>query len=242
MKNNKLLTVTIIGALAIAGMGSTAFAATNNISENSITQNFEKGDRPAKPENEVFGKITAIDENSITISLAERKMPDGLKMTGEGARLATPPEIGKGGRGFANGERPEPPANSNGERPEPPTNTNGERPELPTNANGEMPEKINPDNMFTLTGETKTYDISSASFDDFRKKDFSNDQNTDNNTNETKTYKDYSVGDYIAVETESSTSTKAKSVRSAMRGSMGPRGGMRGPKGNKGTNTANNQQ
>ena len=177
MKNNKLLTVTIIGALAISAMGSIAFAATSNILEQGFAQSFEKGDKPAKPENEVFGKITAITADSVTISLAERKMPDGLKMTGEGARLATPPEIGKGGRGFANGERPEPP-----------TNTNGERPELPTNANGEMPEKINPDNMFTLTGETKTYDISSASFDDFRKKDFSNDQNTDNNTNETKTY------------------------------------------------------
>lgn len=231
MKNNKLLTATIIGALALSSMGNMAFAATNNSNQNVEIQNSENVGRPEKPENEVFGKITAIDENSITISLAERKIPDGLKMKGEGARLATPPEIGKGGRGFANGDRPELPPNANGEMSQNGQGFNGgDRPELPPNANGEMREKMNPDDMFTLTGETKTYDISSASFDDFGRQNFANNQNNslNNTTNETKSYKDYSVGDYVAIETSDSTSNTAKSVKNADRGGMGPKGGMGG--------------
>ena len=83
--------------------------------------------------------------------------------------------------------------------------------------------------MFTLTGTIKTYDISNAKFDEFMKRSENN--GTGNNNTETKvtkTYKDYSVGDYVMVELENSSSTTAKSVRNAMmmgHGDMG-KGGM----------------
>ena len=191
MKNNKIIAFAVAAMLGVSTVGSMAAFATN---ATTTTEN----QRPQKPENEVIGKITAISANSVTISLAERKMPEN------------------NGQDF-NGQTP----------PEPPTNANGEKP-----ANGERPN-INFDDFFTLTGESTTIDISSAKFDDFsmRFKDKDETNNTSNTTTETtaaKTYKDYAVGDYIAIELTASTSKVAKSVRSAnmMRGFGGP-----GPKG-----------
>ena len=194
MRKNKILAFAVATMLGVVTVGSMAAFAT------SATTTTNGQQRPQKPENEVIGKITAISANSVTISLAERKMPEN---NGQGFEGQKPPEFNAQD---LSGQTP----------PEPP-------------ANGEKPT-INLDNFFTLTGESTTIDISSASFDDFRMR-FKDKDNTNSTTTETtaaKTYKDYSVGDYIAIELTSSTSKIAKSVRSAhmMRGFGGP-----GPKG-----------
>ena len=202
MKNKKLLTIAIIGALALSSIASNmiTFAAGTNNTQNEV---------PAKPENEVIGKITAVSANSITVTLAEMKAPseDGQNQGNmppkdgegrgnmppkDGAKRATPPEIKR------DGQMP------------PEQRENIER---------------NLDDMFTLTSTSKTYNISNAKFDEFMRHD---DSSSDENT-KTKTYSDYKVGDYVMIELESSTSTVAKSVRSAnmaMRGGMGPKGGL----------------
>ena len=205
MKNNKLIALGTAFILAVGSIGCTAsFAATETTSKT-------EEQKLQKPENEVIGKITAISANSVTISLAERKMPENF---GQGR------EQGKERPELKNGQRPEF-FDNNGQGfdgkqpPEPPTNENGEKP------------SFNFDNFFTLTGESTTIDISSATFDDFRArfKD-KDDTNTTTETKAAKTYKDYAVGDYIAIELTSSTSKVAKSVRSAnmMHGGFGPRG------------------
>ncbi|MBR1844365.1 MAG: hypothetical protein IJ790_01395 [Lachnospiraceae bacterium] len=202
MKNKKLLTIATIGALAVSSIASNmiTFAAGTNNTQNEV---------PAKPENEVIGKITAISANSITVTLAEMKAPseDGQNQGNmppkdgegrgnmppkDGAKRATPPEIKR------DGQMP------------PEQRENIER---------------NLDDMFTLTSTSKTYNISNAKFDEFMRHD---DSSSDENT-KTKTYSDYKVGDYVMIELESSTSTVAKSVRSAnmaMHGGMGPKGGL----------------
>ncbi|MBQ7743416.1 MAG: hypothetical protein IJT67_01300 [Lachnospiraceae bacterium] len=191
MKNKKLLTIATIGALAVSSIASNmiTFAAGTNNTQNEV---------PAKPENEVIGKITAISANSITVTLAEMKAPSedgegrGNMPPKDGAKRATPPEIKR------DGQMP------------PEQRENIER---------------NLDDMFTLTSTSKTYNISNAKFDEFMRRD---DSSSDENT-KAKTYSDYKVGDYVMIELESSTSTVAKSVRSAnmaMHGGMGPKGGL----------------
>lgn len=84
----------------------------------------------------------------------------------------------------------------------------------------------------TLTGETKTIDISSANFNDFGRGRDGKGQNKNNNTangaattKKEKSYKDYQVGDYISIELTDKNSTTAKSVRGAgmMRGMKPPK-------------------
>lgn len=122
-------------------------------------------------------------------------------------------------------ERPEGDKNNDNMR-KPPENAQG------NSQNGNPPEKPNLDNMFTLTGETKTINISQAEFGkDFRPKDFNANAQGNNNSNniadsnneKQKTYADYVIGDYIMIEATDNTYATAKSVRDAGFG-----GGMRG--------------
>lgn len=198
----RIIAFTTAMILGVSSMAFNSFATNQN-------QNKQFGqmkERPERQKNEVFGKITAISESSVTISVAERKKPEDMK------------------EGF--GTPPEKPANENGNNG---NNTSGnnnndfvkEPPKQLTDEQiAEM--KKNLENMFTLTGETKTIDISSAKFDDFgrgprdgKKENQNNSNNVNDNQKTEKTYKDYQVGDYISIELESETSTKAKSVRSA---------------------------
>ena len=203
--------ILIISAAVLLGVSSLAFNSfATNVSNqtNQTNQESQRKERLEKPKNQVFGKITSISENSVTISLAEMKKPE-------------------------NG------SNNNNNQNQPP-----ERKELTEEQTAEM--KKNLENMFTLTGETKTIDISSAKFNDFGRgqkggnNNSSSAANNENSNKTEKTYKDYQVGDYIAIELESETSNKAKSVRDAwgMRGGM-PRGDRGQGKGN-GANNSNN--
>lgn len=124
-------------------------------------------------------------------------------------------------------------------------NQNGNPPEKPQgdSQNGNPPEKPNLDNMFTLTGETKTINISQAEFGGgFRPRNFKSNGQENNNSNSNasenakqKTYADYSVGDYVMIEATDNTYTAAKSMRDASFG-----GGMRGMGGRKNKETPPN--
>lgn len=198
----KLTAIILATILGISTIGCYSFA--NNVNNQNNNQ-FQKREEFKKPENEIMGKITAISENSVTISVAEFKKPE----------------------------------NNNGEKPQE-FDKKGTPPERPENAQmteeqlAEFKKKM--EEMFTLTGEIKTIDISQAKFDGFRmsqkdEKDSSNDLSESQKT--VKTYKDYQVGDYIIIELTSETSNQAKSVRNAgMRGFGGPREGEKGKKSN----------
>ena len=221
----KIIALTTVMILGVSSMTFNSFA-TNVKDQNN--QHNQMKERPERQKNEIFGKITAISESSVTISVAERKKPEDMK------------------QGF--GTPPEKPANDNGNNTENNNNDNSKEPpkQLTDEQIAEM--KKNLENMFTLTGETKIIDISSAKFDDFGRgfkgENKGNQNNSPNNNDKQKvekTYKDYQVGDYISIELESETSTKAKSVRDAfmVRGGM-PRGGMQKDFKDKKDNATNN--
>ena len=213
---NKILAITLVSMLAVSSISVNAFAETTTESN----QNQQMKERLEKPENEIFGKITAISENSVTISVAEMKKPENI-----GQNQGIPPERPEnGGRRFGTPkDKPQNDNNQNGNRPE--------RKQLTDAEIAEMKKKF--EESITLTGETKTIDISSANFNDFgRGKRDGNRQNENNNasteTNNNKiekSYKDYQVGDYISIELTDKNSTTAKSVRGAgmMRGMEPPK-------------------
>lgn len=175
---------------------SVAFAGTSgNNTDIKNNKQFNNENRDKKPENEVIGKITSISENSITVTIAERKQLD-----------------------FKNNKKPD---NKN-------NNDNSK--------NDSVKPEFNPDDMFNLTNETKTYDISSAKL--LAGRNFGNAKNNNNNKNDNNTarekpteeeikYTDFKTGDYVMIELESSTSTKAKTVRNATGRFGGGRDGMR---------------
>ena len=69
----KTLTVTTIAVGLVAG----SVLAANNSTEVKRIEGENRPERPEKPENEVFGKITSIDANTITVTIAEMKIPEG---------------------------------------------------------------------------------------------------------------------------------------------------------------------
>ena len=220
-KKNFKITTFIFASIMLVGGSFATFATTAD------TTNQKREQREFKrPENEIFGKITAINANSVTISVATIK---DFERNRDG-RLSTPPEIKRGNRG---GNPPEKPQEGQ----------NGERPEMPQEGqNGERPEMPNMDDMFTLTGETKTINISNAEFvSGFRPRLNGQNANDSSNATETKkTYQDFSVGDYISVETTDSTYSTAKTVREAFGGGGGRGFDDRKQKG--GNNNKNNNR
>lgn len=209
----KILALAVASILGVSSIAFNSFAEGVN---NQVGQERQMGERPERPENEIFGKITAISENSVTISLAEMKKPEDGQ--------------GKFDKNFdSQGRKDEQNWSNNGNQNQPP-----EKKELTEEQKAEMKKKM--EERFTLTGETKTIDISKADFNAFGRgprdgKTKGADANANNNANSNqkpvKTYKDYQVGDYISIELESKDSNTAKTVRDAfmMRG-MGPRGGQ----------------
>lgn len=223
----KFLALTVASILGVSSIAFNSFAEGVN---NQVGQERQMGERPERPENEIFGKITAISENSVTISLAEMKKPEDGQGGFRPERNNQNENIGATG-------------NQNGFKPE-------ERKELTEEQKAEMKKKM--EEMFTLTGETKTIDISKADFNAFGRgprdgkmkgADANANNNTNNNENSNqkpaKTYKDYQVGDYISIELESKDSNTAKTVKDAfmMRGGMGPRDNRQGNSANNATTT-----
>lgn len=186
----RVFSILAVIILAAVTLGHNAFAANSN-AYNQETR-FNGAERPEKPENEVIGKITAISANSITITLAEMKKPEGT---------TEPPKFDENNKSL--------------------------------------------DDMFTLSNETKTYNISSANF--IKRKNFGKLDKADKDNNKQEnferksreeiekenkaTYADFAVGDYVTIELESNTSTNAKVVKSFDRFFCGPRGGFDKEKG-----------
>ena len=207
----KYLTI-ILSLLMVFASLFTVFAEAST-TETKFKANDERPERRELPENVVFGKIKSINATSVTIELATRK---------EMSR----PENGKDNDGMR----------------KPPEKPNNEQ-----NSNSK-PEKPNMDDMFTLTGESKTINIAQADFGkDFERGSKPEDTNRDSKENKKsdtakqKTYEDYSVGDYIMIETTDSTNSTAKSVRDAGRMGDGP-GGPGGPGGPRNDNGQDNRQ
>ena len=188
----RIINMLTISLLAVGLVAGTTVAATN---KNVETKKFDASNRPEKPENEVIGKITSINADSITINLAEMKMPEGRT------------------------DAPKQSNDNNGNN----DNQNKERPDI----------NFNIDDMFTLTGNTKTYTITNANLIKNKRHELNKDDNANKEEMKKKTreeleaenkatYTDFAVGDYVIIELESSTSTTAKTVRSFDR--MGGRG------------------
>ena len=218
-KNLRVLAPILMGTM-IAMSQSFAFAATTTTTTTTAAETKEK---PKMPENMIFGKITAISKDSMTISVATMKeRPEGK----DGEKMA-PPEKPANDSTKDSTTPPEKPANDS-------TKDSTTPPEKPTD-DGTKREKPNDDDMFTLTGETKTIDISSATFGHDGKRPDDKKSNETSSTTETekaKTYANYSVGDYVGIELTNSTSTVAKSVREAFGGPMGgggPKDGGKAP-------------
>lgn len=218
---NKIIAMTLVSMLVVNSLTINSFAETTATLN---SQNNEMKGIPEKPKNEIFGKITAISQTSVTISVVEMKQPENIGNGFASGNLKEMPQDGFGGNppdkpqdGFG-GTPPEMPQYSNGQNGMP------ERKELTEAEIAEMKKKF--EENVTLTGETKTIDISNASFNDFgrenRPEKGQNGVNAvENNSSKVeKTYKDYNVGDYIVIELTAENSTTAKSVRDAtmMRG------------------------
>lgn len=218
----KILVLTVASILGVSSIAFNSFAEGVN---NQVGQERQMDERPERPENEIFGKITAISENSVTISLAEMKKPEDGK--------------GKFDKNIdGQGRKDEQNWSNNGNQNKPP-----EKKDLTEVQKAEMKKKM--EEMFTLTGETKTIDISKADFNTFgrgqRNGKANNDANNNvsNNQKPEKTYKDYQVGDYISIELKSKDSNTAKAVKEAfmMRGGMKPRENKQGNNVNNATTT-----
>lgn len=206
----KVFSVLMITMLMVSSLFSvTAFASGNGAQASQNQQGQKDWKQPPQGmKNQVIGKITAISESSVTISVAEMKKPDNTK-----------------GNKF-DGNPPEMPNNQTNNQ------GNGQNDFKPSEEQiAEMKKKM--EEMFTLTGDTKTIDISSATFGnergwEKRNKDSNSTNNNSNdnanNQNNKKTYKDYAVGDYITIELTGENTNVAKRVREA-----GPMGG--GPRG-----------
>ena len=169
----RIITMLTISLLAVGLVAGTTVAATN--------KNVDASNRPEKPENEVIGKITSINADSITINLAEMKMPEGRT------------------------DAPKQSNDNNGNN----NNQNKERPEI----------NFNIDDMFTLTGTTKTYTIANANLIKNKRPKLNKDEMKKKTREELEaeniaTYTDFAVGDYVIIELESNASTTAKTVRS----------------------------
>ena len=100
MKNKKILALTVSILLGIGTIGnSVAFADAATLTKNGE----KKQERPQKTENEIIGKITEISANSVTIALANRKLPENNNQDNNG-------------QGFKGEMPPKPPTDSNGEK------------------------------------------------------------------------------------------------------------------------------
>ena len=194
----KTLTITTIAVGLVAG----SVLAANNTTEVKKMEGENRPERPEKPENEVFGKITSINANTITVTIAEMKKPEGR---------TNPPEKNDNNKNN----------NSREDRPEINmddmfTLTNDTKTYTITNANLIKFKKPDLDKNDNTNKSTNKDNIKRRTREELEK-------------DSKATYTDFAVGDYVSIELESSTSTNAKTVRSFDR--MGGGRGMDGGRG-----------
>ena len=178
----KTLTITTIAVGLVAG---TVLAASNT-TEVKKFEGENRPERPEKPENEVFGKITSIDANTITVTIAEMKIPEGR---------TNPPEKNDNKNNNSREGRPE--INMDDMF----TLTNNTKTYTITNANLIKFKKPDLDKNDNTNKSTNKDDMKNKTQEEIEKENKA-------------TYSDFAVGDYVSIELESSTSTNAKTVRS----------------------------
>lgn len=182
----------IISILAVVIVAAITFAHNsyaenlNGVNESNNEVRFDAKNRPEKPENEVMGKITAISADSITITIAEMKKPEGR---------TTPPE---------NKEK-----NDN-------NNSKQERPEINMDDMFTLTNTTKTYNIasaelikFKKPEFDKNDNNNSKNNNDTQRR-----TREELEKDSKATYTDFAVGDYVSIELESSTSTNAKKVRS----------------------------
>ncbi|NTV79485.1 MAG: hypothetical protein HGA25_10230 [Clostridiales bacterium] len=116
-------------------------------------------DAQTADESPIYGQITAIDGNTITLALAESPMGSGEKPEGEapeGADGEKPEMPDKEAPEGTDGEKPEMP---DGEAPE---GTDGEAPEGTDGEKPDMPDSEGGMGALTLTGEELTLTVSDS--------------------------------------------------------------------------------
>ena len=181
----------IISILAVVIVAAITFAHNsyaenlNGVNESNNEVQFDAKNRPEKPENEVMGKITAISADSITITIAEMKKPEGR---------TNPPE---------NKEK-----NDN-------SNLNKEIPEMNmddmfTLTNTTKTYNITNADLIKFKKPEFDKNDNNSQNNDATKKRTREELEKDSKA----TYTDFAIGDYVSIELESSTSTNAKKVRS----------------------------
>ncbi len=144
----------------------------------------ETKENKQKIENQVVGKITAINSNYVTIDVAlpnKREKNDIKNETENKEKFDVKKEV-----------------------------ENKENREIKDGI--ENGEKRSKDNMFTLTGESKRINISKAKFMG-SKKIIDTNNNNNNEKSKELTYSDFSVGDYIMIVLADDGSNVAKIVK-----------------------------
>lgn len=181
-----ILAVVIVAALTFA---HNSYAENlNGVNESNNEIRFDAKNRPEKPENEVMGKITAISADSITITIAEMKKPEGR---------TNPPE---------NKEK-----NDN-------NNSKQERPEINMDDMFTLTNTTKTYNISSadlIKFKKPELDKNDKKDNNSQNNDSTKKRTREELEKDSKaTYTDFAVGDYVSIELESSTSTNAKKVRS----------------------------
>jgi len=143
MKTGKTRAVLAV-LLAVAGAVVLAACAATSGADGAAT---------ATAGTTVYGKVTKVDGNRITIAVGTSNMPQGN--VGDGERPDGTPPANR------DGQQPQgtPPANRDGQQPDgtPSAEGNGQQPD------GTLPADGNGQGMLTLTGEEKTITVTDES-------------------------------------------------------------------------------
>ncbi|QAT50201.1 hypothetical protein EQM14_10715 [Caproiciproducens sp. NJN-50] len=160
-KWNRFRTGTLLLAFAcLIGTSACSSAQTSASSAASSTQADESASTSSGDQNTIYGKVTAVDGEKITLSVGTLNVRGGPK---DQAGSGQGPD---GGNGDASGSAPGGSRERQGSGGSLPEGKSGARPEGAAsgtgNASGSDP-KGGFDNLLTLTGETKTITVSDES-------------------------------------------------------------------------------
>lgn len=189
-KLRKFLATSILASSMIFSVGCNSTSSNTNI-ENTENSQLSNNVVFEEDENTIYGKVTNISNNQITLSLGtmniNKERPDNN--SSKDLNDNKKPDMS------SNSERPEPP--SDGERPKLPSD--GERPEPPQGEDNQL-NKGNRPEMITLTGEEKIITISDNITITKKSMKMGNSNDNKNNNEETLTISDISVGDILKVK------------------------------------------
>lgn len=189
-KLRKFLATSILASSMIFSVGCNSTSSNTNV-ENTENSQLSNNVAFEEDENTIYGKVSNISNNQITLSLGTMNMNKERPDNNSSKDL----DDSKKPNMSSDSERPEPP--SDGERPEIPSD--GERPE-PPQGDDNMSNKDNRPEMITLTGDEKIITISDNILITKKNMKMDNSNDTQNKNEETLTISDISVGDILKVK------------------------------------------